>query len=83
MVQALLPQATQQRLQYAIRFQHLVKDDNNLILNTLIMSDEAHFHLNGYINTLSPASILLRLPFSPQRPSAWAIFETAEINREI
>jgi hypothetical protein len=51
MVQALLllPQDTQQCLQYAIRFQHLARDNSNF-LNNLIMSDEAHFHLNEYIN---------------------------------
>lgn len=48
MVQSLKPQDTDQRLQYAIQFQQLAKDDQ--FLNNLIMSDEAHFCLNGCIN---------------------------------
>lgn len=49
MVQSLKTQDTHQRLQYAIQFQKMAKDDNQF-LNNLIMSDEAHFCLNGCIN---------------------------------
>lgn len=47
-VQALLPQDHQQRLQYAIRFTQLATQID--FLNNVLMSDEAHFHLNGYVN---------------------------------
>lgn len=39
MVQALLPQDIQQRLQYAIRFRHLARDNN--FLNNSKMTDDA------------------------------------------
>ena len=47
MVQVLLLQETKRCLGYAIRIQQLVRDNN--FLNN-VMSDEAHFHLNRYIN---------------------------------
>lgn len=47
--QALLPRDPEQRLQYSTRFLDMNRSDENFIKN-LIMSDEAHFHLNGYVN---------------------------------
>lgn len=47
-VQQILPQDPQQRLQYAIRFTQLATQND--FLNNLLMTDEAHFHLSGYVN---------------------------------
>ena len=49
MRQELLPQDPVQRLQYAYRFVQLSRDNVNFLSNVL-MTDEAHFHLNGYVN---------------------------------
>nr|CAH7750046.1 unnamed protein product [Callosobruchus chinensis] len=38
-----------QRTKFAIRFQQLCREENDF-LNPLIMSYEAHFHLNGFVN---------------------------------
>ena len=37
------------RLQFFIEFLDLVKNNINLV-NTLLMSDKAHFHVSGYVN---------------------------------
>ncbi|CAH2007407.1 unnamed protein product [Acanthoscelides obtectus] len=50
MVHHLRPQDYAQRQNYAIRFQQLVREKEDF-LNRLIMTDEAHFHLNGFVNT--------------------------------
>jgi len=39
----------QERLDYAVRIQKLAKEETGFI-DSLIMSDEAHFHLDGFIN---------------------------------
>ena len=49
LVQQLQPQDYEQRLEYAMRLQDLVNGDPGF-LQTLIMSDETHFHLNGFVN---------------------------------
>lgn len=49
LVQELKPADLQPRIQYALRMQELVQNDHNF-LQKLIMSDEAHFHLNGFVN---------------------------------
>ncbi|KAK3892905.1 hypothetical protein Pcinc_003271 [Petrolisthes cinctipes] len=49
LVQQLKPKDYQQRLQYAVRIQELARNDRNFTQN-LMMTDEAHFHLNGFIN---------------------------------
>uniref|UniRef100_A0A8D8SNF8 DUF4817 domain-containing protein n=2 Tax=Cacopsylla melanoneura TaxID=428564 RepID=A0A8D8SNF8_9HEMI len=48
-VQALKPTDYQRRLEFAVRFQTKAAEDPEFIHN-LIMSDEAHFHLNGFVN---------------------------------
>ena len=50
MVQELKPADYEARLQCAIRLQELAQNEPNFI-QKLLMSDEAHFHLNGFINT--------------------------------
>jgi len=37
------------QLQFCNEFLDLVKN-NSVIVNTLLMSDEAHFHVSGYVN---------------------------------
>lgn len=49
LVQQLKPADYQHRLDYAIAFQQNAREDPAFIHN-LIMSDEAHFHLNGFVN---------------------------------
>ena len=49
MVQALQPTDLQFRLAYAVHIQQLAREQNEFI-HKLIMSDEAHFHLNGFVN---------------------------------
>nr|CAI5865735.1 unnamed protein product [Callosobruchus analis] len=49
LVQELKPADYQQRLDYAVALQQKVRDNLDFIHN-LIMSDEAHFHLNGCVN---------------------------------
>ena len=49
LVQSLQTPDFQKRLNYAIRFQETARNDNEFI-HKLIMGDEAHFHLNGYVN---------------------------------
>lgn len=49
LAQELLPRDEEQRLRYANKFVRLATENPNF-LNNLIMSDEAHFHLNGYVN---------------------------------
>ena len=46
LVQKLLPTDNVQRLQFSERMLNILQDD----LAMIITSDEAHFHLNGYIN---------------------------------
>lgn len=48
-VQELLPADYRARLAYAIHFQELARQEPRFISN-LIMGDEAHFHLSGYVN---------------------------------
>nr|CAH7733486.1 unnamed protein product [Callosobruchus chinensis] len=50
LVQQLQPQDYAQRLNFARRFQQLAREERDFV-NRLIMSDEAHFHLNGFVNT--------------------------------
>lgn len=49
LVQELKPIDYQQRLDYAIYFQQKAEENPDFIHN-LIMSDEAHFQLNGFVN---------------------------------
>ena len=49
LVQSLQPPDFQKRLNYAVRFQETARNDNEFI-HKLIMGDEAHFHLNEYVN---------------------------------
>ena len=49
LVQELQPNDPEKRLEYAIQLQDLANGDPNFLKN-LIMSDEVHFHLNGFIN---------------------------------
>ncbi|VEN59429.1 unnamed protein product [Callosobruchus maculatus] len=49
LVHQLRPIDFRQRTEFAIGFQQLCREENDF-LNRLIMSDEAHFHLNGFIN---------------------------------
>lgn len=49
LVQELKPTDYQQRLDYAIYFQQNAQENPNFIHN-LVMSDEAHFQLNGFVN---------------------------------
>lgn len=46
---ALQPDDCQRRLEYAVRLQEFARA-NPIFIHQLIMSDEAHFHLNGYVN---------------------------------
>ncbi|CAK9826872.1 hypothetical protein ANTRET_LOCUS4642 [Anthophora retusa] len=48
LVQELKPTDYEQRLVYAVRLQEVTSDNN--FIHRLIMSDEAHFHLNGFVN---------------------------------
>nr|CAH7747803.1 unnamed protein product [Callosobruchus chinensis] len=50
LVQQFQHQDYAQRLNIARRFQQLAREENDLV-NHLIMSDEDHFHLNGFVNT--------------------------------
>jgi len=50
LVQYLKPQDYQTRLQYAVTIQELVRNDPTFLRN-LMMSNKAHFHLNGFVNT--------------------------------
>lgn len=45
-VQKILPTDHLQRLHFSQRMLELLKDENLIIM----MSDEAHFHINGYVN---------------------------------
>lgn len=49
LVQRVSPADAQARLRYAVRFQNLAREQQDFLQN-LIMSDEAHFHLNGVVN---------------------------------
>lgn len=49
LVQALKPADYEQRVAYAIRFQQLAREVDGFV-HHLIMSDEAHFLLNGFVN---------------------------------
>ena len=49
LIQELKPQDFQPRLQYALRLRELAENEPNFF-DKLIMSDEAHFHLNGFAN---------------------------------
>ena len=49
LIQELKPQDFQPKLQYAVRLQELAKNEPKFF-DKLIMSDEAHFHLNGFVN---------------------------------
>ena len=49
LVQELQPNDLEKRLEYVMQFQDLANGDPNFLKN-LIMSDEAYFHLNGFIN---------------------------------
>lgn len=49
LVQELKPGDSQERIIYALRFQELAREHNDFI-HHLIMSDEAHFQLNGFVN---------------------------------
>lgn len=49
LVQSLQPLDLQQRITYAVRFQEIARNNINFI-HKIIMGDEAHFHLNGYVN---------------------------------
>ena len=48
LIQELTPQDFQPRLQYAVKLQELAKNEPNFF-DKLIMSDEAQFHLNGFV----------------------------------
>ena len=48
LVQALQPTDLQSRLAYAVHIQQLAREQNEFIHN-LTMSNEAHFHLNGFV----------------------------------
>jgi hypothetical protein len=48
-MQELKPIDHPQHLNYAIRIQELARENKEFI-HQLIMSDEAHFHLNGFVN---------------------------------
>nr|CAH7712904.1 unnamed protein product [Callosobruchus chinensis] len=52
LVHQLRPIDFRQRTEFVIRFQQLCRKENDF-LNRLIMSDEAHFHLNGFVNKLN------------------------------
>ena len=47
--EALFPTDNQARLDYALRFQQLARDNADF-MNNLVMSDEVHFYLNGFFN---------------------------------
>ena len=49
MVQALQPTDLQSHLAYAVYIQQLAREQNEFI-HKLIMSNEAYFHLNGFVN---------------------------------
>ena len=49
LIQELKPQDFQPRLQYAVRLRELAENDLNFF-DKLIMSNETHFHLNGFVN---------------------------------
>lgn len=64
MDQTLLPKDTQQRLQYAIRFQYLDRVSN--FVDNMVMGDEVHFHLNGFINKQNCRCEDTKNPNNPQ-----------------
>ena len=49
LVQELQPNDPKKRMEYTMQFQDLANGDPNFLKN-LMMFDEAHFHLNGFIN---------------------------------
>jgi len=49
LAQQFLLQDPQQRLEYANKLKQIARENENFLSN-LIMSDEAHFHLNAYVN---------------------------------
>ena len=49
LVQKLKPTDHRQRLNYSVQIQRVVNEENEFV-HKLIMSDEAHFHLNGFVN---------------------------------
>jgi hypothetical protein len=49
MVQELIPRDLKQWVQFCRNLLQMI-DANPKFLNHLIMTDEAHFHLNGYVN---------------------------------
>lgn len=77
MVQELLPHDFQQRLTYALELQQMSREHDGFMHN-LIMSDEAHFHLNGFINkqncrfwgTENPRELHQR-QLHPQKCTVW------------
>lgn len=85
LVQQLKPPDFVQRLQYAVRFQDIARGDPEFI-HKLIMSDEAHFHLNGFINkqncriwgTENPRVIHQR-ELHPQKCTVWCGVMSQEV----
>uniref|UniRef100_A0A0K0EGX0 DDE_3 domain-containing protein n=1 Tax=Strongyloides stercoralis TaxID=6248 RepID=A0A0K0EGX0_STRER len=76
---------TAQRLAYADRFQSLVDEDKDF-LDKLIMSDEAHFQLDGYVNrqnfrcwgTENPKSTIPK-NLQPKKLTVWCSLTSKKI----
>jgi len=85
LVQELKPLDAEKRLEYAIKLQDYVRKNKNFI-DTLIMSDEAHFHLNGFVNkqncriwaSENPRCVLQRQTY-PLRCTVWCGVTSARI----
>nr|CAH7718998.1 unnamed protein product [Callosobruchus chinensis] len=85
LVQQLQPQDDAQRLNFASRFKQLARDKRDFV-DRLIMSAEAHFHLNGFVNsqncriwgTQNPRAIH-QYPLFPVKCTVWCAVTSQRI----
>lgn len=82
-VKKLKDQDKRARLQFSEQFLEIFHADEN-ILNNLEMSDEAHFHLDGYVNKPNFRYWALENPFNLheqpiQKVTVWCAVTTSEI----
>ena len=84
-IQELKPHDFQPRLQYAVRLRELAENEPNFF-DKLLMSDETHFHLNGFVNKQNcrfwakenPRAVHQR-KLHPVKRTAWCAITANEI----
>jgi hypothetical protein len=84
-VQKLLPTDAHSRLSFAERFLEVAHNDNNFLTN-LIMSDEAHFDLDGFTNThncriwaTENPMVIHEKPLHPERVTVWCAICSTDV----